>query len=215
MTVVGSSSEFPIARRSMPDDIARPQPVRFPGRWVGGAVGVIATLLVGGVLLVIGLVNPDLELGFWLGLSALGVPIAFVLGRHIGPTARDRGWRSALKAMITFGFVAPVLGDVEIVGGALLVPWLTNQRGPESVAGAVVIGLFGLIFCFVALPITMAVGFVWVVLMRTLPLGESRRFRMPVWLERLGVRHALLVLGIALIVVQVIWAIARPVVPEW
>lgn len=215
MTAVGSPSEFALPRRRVPELTSGVRPVAFPGRWVGGAVGVVATVIVGGSLWLAAWLIPDLNLGFGILICGLGIPIAFVLGRHLGPTARDGGAGSAFAAAITFGLLAPVLGDIEIVGGSLLAPWLTHQAGPEVAAGAVVIGVIGLLFSFVAAPITLAVGLVWAILMRVLPVGDTSRFRMPTWLERLGVRHAVWLLGTSMVIVQVIWAIVDPVAREW
>jgi hypothetical protein len=217
MTALGSSSDVAMPRRSAAEPAAGVGPTAFPGRWVGGAIGVVATVLVGGSLWVATRLTPDLDLGFGILICALGIPIAFVVGRHLGPTARDGGVGSAFWAALTFGLIAPVLGDIEIVGGSLLVPWLTHQTGPEVVAGDLVIGIFGLLFCFVAAPITIVVGLVWVVLMRTMPIGDTSRFRAPTWLEGLGVRHAVLALVVCVAIVQIVWAFVHPAnpVPEW
>lgn len=210
MTALGSASAFTVPSSSMPDAAIDTRPVVFPGRWVGGAIGALATVLVGAGLFLFSRLAGDLDLGMWIAICALGIPIAFVLGRLLGPTARDGGWGSAFIAAISFGFLAPILGDIEIVGGNLLVPSITNQGGADAVAGALFVGLVGLVFCFVAAPVTLAVGMVWVILMRTLPVGDTTALRVPRWLERLGVRHAVIALGTWTALAQVVWAMLGP-----
>jgi len=198
------------------------KPIAFPGRWLGGGVGVIATLLVAGVLALIQHVLGDPQLPadsspFTAGaaVALLGVPIAFALGRHYAPVARDGGWGTAAFTVLCFALLAPPLGDLEIIVGAALAPWTFGSLEPASVlASGVLIGVIGLFVSFVALPVTAAVAIAWIVLMRLLPRDWAARVAMPASVARFGVRHAVYVLLASLLIVWTVWSIARPPVVE-
>lgn len=210
MALLASSSE--VARNVDQPSNARAQtsPIAHPGRWVGGAIGVLATALVGGAILAVDALDSGLDLGAAAVVCLLGLPIAFVLGRHLAPIARDGGLGSAVWAGLSFGLLAPILGDVEIVMGSLLAPWITRQSGAEAFVTAPIVLVFGLVFCWLSVPITLAVGFAWVAVMRVMPPDLATRLEVPHPIDHLGVRHAVIALGIWLVVVQLAWALARP-----
>jgi hypothetical protein len=197
-------------------DEARPvRPVAFPGRWIGGAVGAVASLIVGGVLWVFA-EFADLQssasrdvVGAGAVVGFLGIPIAFALGRHFAPIANDGGWRSGLSVAVAFALLAPPLGDLEIVLGSGLAPWAVGDSVSIGTAlyGGLLIGIVGLVVSYVALPVTGAVALLWIVLMRTL-IGElPARLEMPWPISRLGVRHAVIALIAWLVVTWTGWAI--------
>jgi len=193
--------------------------VEFPGRWLGGAAGVVATLLVAGLLAVTHVLvdDPrgvaDTNLLNAAGVAALGVPVAFVLGRHYSPVARDGGWRTAAMTALSFALLAPPLGDLEIIVGASLAPWTFGSLDLGSVlAGGLLIGIVGLFVSFVVLPVTAAVSLVWIVLIRLLPREWPARVAMPTSVARFGVRHLAYVLLAWLAVTWTAWSMVRPLV---
>jgi hypothetical protein len=181
----------------------------LPGRWVGGALGVLATALVGGTLVVVDAPSGEVHLGFPAVICLLGLPIAFIVGRHFAATLQKPGMESTIWAAMSFGLVAPILGDLEIVGGSLLFPWIWPQHDAEPLLLAALALGFGAVVSYAAAPITLAVGVVWVVLMRLIPPARIARLRMPAPIDRLGVRHLVVALGIWLVVVQAGWGIAE------
>ncbi|HET7029107.1 MAG TPA: hypothetical protein VFI34_01245 [Candidatus Limnocylindrales bacterium] len=198
-------------------------PVTFPGRWLGGALGALASFLVGaGSWLVLHLLRDPDPLVAADALDAaplvafLGIPIAFVLGRHLFPIAHRDGWRSAAAAAVTFALIAPPLGDLELVAGAGLTPWasLGSANPLSAIAGGILIGGVGLVFSYVALPVTAAVAATWVVLMRLLPAWLPRRLEMPRTIARLGVRHLAYLALAWFLVAWTAWAIVRPSGPD-
>src|SRR5262249_45484533 len=143
-------------------------------------------------------------------VCGLGIPVAFVAGRHLAPIAREAGSSGALLAAGTFAVLAPPLGDAEIVLGPLLAPWIWEQPAWGSVPISLLAFTFGLGVSYIVLPITVAVGVVWLSLMRLVPPAVFVRLTVPAPFDRLGVRHLFLVLFIWFVVIQVAWAIAGP-----
>jgi hypothetical protein len=129
----------------------------LPGRWVGGALGVLATALVGGTLVVVDAPSGEVHLGFPAVICLLGLPIAFIVGRHFAATLQKPGMESTIWAAMSFGLVAPILGDLEIVGGSLLFPWIWPQHGAEPLLLATLALGFGAVASYAAAPITLAV----------------------------------------------------------
>lgn len=198
---------------------ATPAPVAFPGRWIGGAVGVVSTVLVGVALGWIELLAHDPDrpgdtdlIGAASVVAFLGIPVAFVLGRHLAPVVRDGAGTSAIGMAVTFALLAPPLGDIEIIGGLGLVPWQTGGSTDiaSAFAGGLIIGAIGLVVSYVALPVTAAVAVVWVVLMRALPTELPAHAAMPRSISRFGVRHVVLVLAAWLVVAWTVWTLIRP-----
>jgi hypothetical protein len=187
-------------------------PVAFPGRWVGGAVGAVASAGVGIALLAVTVAADDQGLLPAAAVAFLGIPVAFVLGRHLAPVAHDGGSGGALAAALTFALLAPPLGDLEIIGGLSLSPWASGGTVDvgSAVFGAFFVGGIGLVVSYVALPVTAAVALVWIVLMRSIPVSRFARFEAPPWLARFGVRHVALAAAVALIVAWTAWAIVAP-----
>ncbi len=208
-----------LAVTSPADPVAAARRVEFPGRWLGGAVGVVATLLVAGLLVMMHVVVDDprgavsSNLLNAAGVAVLGVPVAFVLGRHYSPVARDGGWGSAAMTALSFALLAPPLGDLEIIVGASLAPWTFGGADIGSMlAGGLLIGGIGLVVSFVALPVTAAVSLVWIVLIRLLPRDWPARVAMPRSVARFGVRQLAYVLLAWLAVTWTAWSIVRPIV---
>ena len=209
-------NELIIGPKAEPTAAARP--IAVPGRWLGGAVGVIATLLVAGGLALIHLLLDDplqpAATSPFLGgaaIAVLGVPIAFVLGRQYSPLAPDGGWSNAAFTALCFALLAPPLGDLEIIVGLGLSPWNSGAVDATGMlAGALFIGVIGLVVSFVALPVTAIVAFVWIVLMRLLPRDWPARVAMPPSVSRFGVRHVVYLLLAWLAIVWTVWSIAGP-----
>lgn len=209
------SSQFASSDETSAADTVHRVPVQFAGRWVGGAVGAFASLVVGGVLWAIGqfadldaYVSRDLVRAGAV-VAFLGIPIAFALGRHFAPVANDGGWRSGLSVAAAFAVLAPPLGDLEIVLGSGLAPWALGDSVNIGTAlyGGLFIAIVGLVVSYVALPVTGAVALLWIVLMRTLVGELPTRLRMPWPISRLGVRHAAIALLVWLAVAWTGWAI--------
>lgn len=170
-----------------------------PGRWLGGAVGLLLSL----ALLPISLfAEPD---GFRRGLTALGTlgllgaPIGFVLGRQFFPQARRGGWPDALLVGIGLGWLAPPLGAVEIVAGQMASAAASGSRVDASWLAILVIAIP---VSFIAVLVTMPIGIAWGLIVRAIPGGLVTRMRVPRPLERFGVRHALLFSAAAATAVQ-------------
>jgi hypothetical protein len=171
-----------------------------PGRWLGGVVGALTSAAAAGVLYRIsGETDPTKDAATFVAL--LGIPIAFALGRALLPEVRSGGWGWALWTGIAVGLIAPPIGAVVILLGPALVP--AGVMSPDFNAFNLAILPIALPFSFVALPITIPVGLVWALIARWLPEDDLTLQRAPRWLEWLGIRHALLVLVVWAVIVQV------------
>jgi hypothetical protein len=211
MTAFGSSPQFnptfidgvaPVEDLPLAD---QPVAVAFPGRWVGGALGVVASLIVGVPLALLGWTLAEGTLLFAAGVCALGMPVAFVLGRHLAPIGVESSTSSPTSAVLTFALLAPLLGNLEIVAGGVVLSSDNPAAFGSFFAFGLLVAFAGSVVCFVALPVTTAVALVWIVLVRALPTGWMAEHRAPASLERLGVRHA--VAAILLIAVAIRLAI--------
>jgi hypothetical protein len=207
MTAIGSSGEFTNVR-GVP--VEAPAAVDFPGRWVGGLIGSLSSAAVGLLVLTFEAVKGRDGLLIVAAVCGLGIPVAFVVGRHLAPIVRSGGWSDGLVAAATFAVLAPPLGNVEIFLGPVLAPWIWDQPASTAVPILALSFTFGLGLSYVVLPITIAVGVVWAVLTRTLPSATFIRVRMPSTIDRLGVRHVFLCLFIWVVVVHVAWSMAGP-----
>ena len=72
-----------------------------PGRWLGGVAGAVASLAVGIVPQLFGMLGSESGSADWTSIDwteigLFGVPVGFVLGRAFFPQARSGGWSSAL-----------------------------------------------------------------------------------------------------------------------
>lgn len=81
------------------------RPSDHPGRWIGGALGALASLALLPFALVVGAQPSAVELGSLGAIGLLGAPVGFVLGREafprpgsaVGARHLGWGWRSALS----------------------------------------------------------------------------------------------------------------------
>lgn len=171
-----------------------------PGRWLGGVIGAMVSAVAAGVLYKIsGETDPTKDAATVVAL--LGIPIAFALGRALLPEVRSGGWGWALWIGIAVGLIAPPIGAVVILLGPALLP--AGVVSPGFNAFNLAILPIALPFSYIAVPITIPVGVIWAVVARRLPEGDLTAQRAPRWLERLGVRHALVGLVVWAVIVQV------------
>jgi hypothetical protein len=174
-----------------------------PGRWLGGVVGALTSAAAAGVLFRIsGETDPTKDGATVVAL--LGIPIAFALGRALLPEVRSGGWGWALCIGVAVGLIAPPIGAVVILLGPALFP--PGVVSPDFNAFNLAILPIALPFSYIAVPITIPVGLVWAAIARWLPEADLSTQRAPGWLERLGVRHAVVALVTWAVVVQVISA---------
>ena len=181
-------------------------PDDHPGRWVGGALGVTASLAVAigavGIGAASDLGSGWIDPGFIAFVGVLGAPIGWVLGRSAFPLARDGGWAQALAVGSGVAVVAPPLGGVAWLVFALI----EDAAGPadcgSSPLSAVLLLPFIVPWSYLALVATVPAGLVWAVLARLVPAASLASARMPPLISRLGTRHLLAVgaLAIALVV---------------
>jgi hypothetical protein len=131
-------------------------------------------------------------------LGLLGAPVGFVLGRQAFPEARSGGWGHGFGIGVLIGSVAPPLGLIVIALVALILPG-TETTDPLSGLALLVLAIP---FSFIALVVTLPVGFVWSLLVGLVPPDLPARLRVPSPFDRVGVRHAtLLVLVVACLLV--------------
>ena len=181
----------------------------WPGRWLGGVIGAAVSL--GAAILLFALEGQtDAESNLlipsspWIAL--LGIPIAFALGRAAFPSIRRGTWGWALAAGVLIGLAAPALGAFEIVFGPFLLP--LDPANTEQI-GLVVLLPIALLFSYLAILITIPVGLVTALAIRAVPRDVPWRLRAPEWLSGVGISHAVGLLIVWAIAVQVVTAIAR------
>jgi hypothetical protein len=149
-----------------------------PGRWVGGLVGgvaCIATTLVAGVIARATIGDDSAGSNGFLGQGNLvwitigGLPIAFLVGRALLPSARSRGWPTALAVGLMFGLIAPPLGAVEVFVVALL-PFHNSTSGfDDAIVGLMVFLPIALIYSYVVVVLTVPAGLLWALIVRAIP----------------------------------------------
>lgn len=175
-----------------------------PGRWVGGAVGALASL---GVVLV-GLLlggagdegRPFPVVGSLAALGLAGIPIATLVGRALTPAARSGRFRQALLAGVGFGLVAPPLGAVGVLAAAMS---QATMSGIPQAAGALVMFLpFALVYSYAAVIATIPAGLAWAIVVYAIPERALRAVAMPGPVSRLGARHALVLAAFAWLLVS-------------
>lgn len=176
-------------------------PADRPGRWVGGLIGVVTFLA---AALIGGLAAESPGILSWYSCSAiglLGMPIGFILGRELLPMARGAGWGRALNTGMLLGWIAPPLGAIEILGGSRLLD-LANLN--NSMAGPITLVLLpvAIPLSFMAIVMTIPLGLAWGVLVRLVPDDVLTALRVPRPLERVGIRHALVLIAAALILLE-------------
>jgi hypothetical protein len=176
-----------------------------PGRWVGGAIGAASSLL---AALVASRVAPDTDgIGIfsldWTQVGLLGIPIGFVLGRQLLPTARSGGWTQAVLVGLLLGGIAPPLGAIEILTTS---GWLVPDASGSAFAGvgALIFLPFALPLSYMAAVMTVPVGLAWGVAVRLIPASAMARMRAPGWLARLGVRHAFVGVVVMVVVLELV-----------
>ena len=178
-----------------------------PGRWVGGALGAFLSLA---AALVASRVEPaSTDLGYlipdWTRIGLLGIPIGFVLGRHLLPTARSDGWTVAIGAGIGLGLLSPPLGAIEVLATSGVLDAGTSTSPIGGLAMLMFLPI-AVPLSFVAIVMTVPVGIAWAVLARLAPDRWLQSLRAPAWLAWLGIRHLLV-----LIVAEVAFmAVLRP-----
>jgi hypothetical protein len=195
---VGIASTRSIVAAPRTPDVGK-APTDVPGRWVGGAMGALASLVAAGVAAQLDIASSGRAgLDSWTRIGLLGIPIGFALGRYFLPYARSAGWRRALSAGLLLGSIAPPLGAIEILGGATLVPGVASGIG--SVAPLVLLPI-ALPVSYFAIVMTLPAGIGWGLAVRLVPDQWFVRLRVPAPIERLGIRHvALLAIASAVIV---------------
>jgi hypothetical protein len=174
-----------------------------PGRWIGGLIGAVVSLAVSGVGLLIGDTGEPASAFFLdgglVGLGLAGIPVAFLAGRALLPQGRAGGTGQGLAVGLMLGLLAPPLGAVLILFGAV-VPG-PSSVGLDDALGLLVLLPFAAVFSYVASVVTVPAGLAWAVLVRALPEEAFRRWEAPAPVARLGARHALAVAGVAWLLV--------------
>ena len=101
--------------------------------------------------------------------AAGGGGVAALLGWWFTPAVVTGSWRRALAIGLGSGLVAPLLGLLAIVYG-IVVTGLAGgpQEAGNGLVGAIFVGLYGLAYCFVVLPVTIPSGIAWTVIARGL-----------------------------------------------
>ena len=185
------------------------EPIRHPGRWVGGLIGAAIPALVAVVAVASG-DRPALTLDGLLaldgvaGISIAGMPIGFLVGRALLPFARRGGWRQALGSGLMAGIVAPPLGAIGVLVVAALTDSFSADTEPWVPVAYLVLTPLAIIFGYAAAVVTLPVGIAWGLLVRAVPPTWLERARMPSPIDRLGARHAVLLLGAVLVVVNLV-----------
>lgn len=192
---------------SIRDDVATSD---WPGRWLGGLIGAVASLAAAIALYLLERPTDDFP-GSIVGgptypIALLGIPIAFVLGRAAFPSIRRGGWGWALIAGSLIGLAAPPLGAIEILFGPTLLPL---DPGSIGQLGLILFLPVAFLFSYAVVWITLPVGVVTALAIRALPADVPPRFRTPPPAARLGVRHAVVALVLWAIVVQAGTAVLR------
>ena len=176
-----------------------------PGRWVGGVIGAVASVVVAGVASIAGWVMGALDDGTILSVGVLGMPVGFVLGRAALPSAREDGWWNAVGMGLLIAFAAPPLGAIELVlgGGALGDVSRFGGCDVPPVLAASVLLMYAIPFSFIAVVLTIPAGIVWALATFVVPDGWLRRARMPRPIAALGVRHLVILATVAVVVAGV------------
>jgi hypothetical protein len=99
-------------------------------------------------------------------LVIAGLPIAFLGGRALLPTARSGGWLEAFAVGLIFGLIAPPLGAIEVI----LVGLLALPGGTTGLdAGYLVLLPIVLVFSYVVAFMTVPAGLIWALIVRAIP----------------------------------------------
>lgn len=181
----------PVSPATVPTPVAATPSADWPGRWLGGLIGVLSCLVAAVVLFLLAGPGDERSPAFvdlsGLTIPLLGIPIAFALGRVAYPSIRSGGWRWALVAGVLIGLAAPPLGAIEILFGPFLLPLASGSSDQILMIALLPIAL---VFSYVAVVVTVPVGLVTALVIRALPASLPERVRMPSPLSRLGIVHA-------------------------
>jgi hypothetical protein len=181
-----------------------------PGRWVGGAVGLVVYL---GLVLAsqafdlagagAGSYTPYLRSD---SLALDGLAIAFLGGRALLPVARSGGWKTALGIGLAGGLLTALLGIIETVAISI---WLDVRSALPVLSSLPILLIYSYVIAFVTVPC----GLAWALIVRAVPESVFRRLEAPHPLGRLGARHAV---ALALVVWAGNWAVTaiRPYVAD-
>lgn len=175
-------------------------PADHPGRWVGGVLGALASLALVPISLGMEPARRSGDLGELALLGLLGAPVGFVLGRLAFPEARSGGLGHALGVGLLIGAVAPPLGLIVIGLVGIFLPASGLSQDPLS-SFELLILVIGIPYSFVALVATLPIGIVWAILAVLVPVGLLDRLRVPPPFDRVGVRHAAIVVAAVLAIV--------------
>lgn len=178
----------------------------FPGRWVAGAIGSLVSAAVALAAFAYQILVDEPGAGLVALICALGIPVAFVVGRELAPKVYAGTMSDALGVGLLFGVMAPPLGALEIFVGPLVVPTAID---PVTIPPYVAFLLIALGFSYIAAVITVPVGLLWAIAVRRLPPDLPARLAVPSPLDRLGVRHAILILIGSILLAQIAGLVAR------
>ena len=197
------AASTPIATSTAATAAASTVPADHPGRWLGGAIGAAVSLAAAIVAANVDARSSDGSILIdWVQIGLLGMPIGFILGRELLPMARGAGWNRAIGTGLLLGWAAPPLGAIEILGGSRLLE-LGNLS--TSIGGPIALVLLpvALPISFLAIVMTIPVGLAWAVLVRLVPDGSLAALRVPAPLARIGVRHVLAIVVVALVALEI------------
>ena len=124
-------------------------------------------------------------------ICALGIPVAFVIGRELSPKVYAGTMSDAVAVGLLFGIMAPPLGALEIFVGPLVVPTAID---PVTIPPYLAFLVVALGFSYIAAVITVPVGLLWAIVVRRLPADLPARLAIPSPFDRLGIRHAISIL---------------------
>lgn len=190
-------------------------PTEHPGRWLGGLVGAAIPALVALVATAAGsdptpTIDAVLAFDGVAAVSVAGIPIGFLVGRALLPQARSGGLRHALGAGVAAGLAAPPLGALGMLAAAGLAVSISGRSEPGVALQYLVLAPLAIVFGYAAVVVTLPVGIAWGLLVRAIPAAWLTRARMPSPIDRLGARHAIAALAMALVLVEVVRLLASP-----
>lgn len=176
----------------------------FPGRWVGGLLGAALSLVAAAIAWILDPAAAETQFLTMSMIGLLGSPVGFVLGRHFLPYARRDGWSSALGVGIGIGWLAPPLGAAVVLLAPFLDPSSSLSFGTTGPLGLLLFWPVAALVSYLAVFITLPVGLAWGVAVRLIPDAVFVALRVPAPFDRLGVRHALLVVVVWLVNVSLL-----------
>ena len=161
--------------------------LRFAGMTVGVLVSFASAWVSFDAVGLSGLFGP-------LGVGLAGAPVAAVLGWWLSPHIASSSWRIAIAIGFGAGMLAPLLGLLELLYIAAVAGLADGPvRGAETIGGLIFVGMFGLGYCWVVLPITLPSGIVAAVIVRGVLPRTAWNARSS---ASIGFRHAVIILGL-------------------